>query len=245
MARTVSAIQAQGVQARRERGSAAKLAYLLQKSRERFDLLPWVLEARALDLHVANRRVRRRAGLSLSNNRANYNFGGTKNTACKAVQPVVECIHAGGQQSEPAKTPIPGKHKERIVSDNINGSQTAKFNRNHKGIYSSFRLPGVRGSVCVSNKLFPGGEPPAELVIAGLVPAGEEGAVGDTDKAAERAKKAQEKADAAKLKAEARATKAQLIADKAKAAAEAALARAAKAQAAATGDAAPAAQPDL
>lgn len=112
-----------------------------------------------------------------------------------------------------------------------NGVQTLTFYKNHKGIYSSFRLTGNRGSVNITNKLFIDGVIPQTIQVSGLVPEGTGEVPADVDKAQAAAEKAQAKAVAAKEKADARAQKAQAIADKAKAAAEAALARAAAAQA--------------
>lgn len=103
-----------------------------------------------------------------------------------------------------------------------NGAQILVFNRNHKA-YSSFRLAGTRGTVAISNVLFPDGNPPTEIQVVGLIPASEATPKEQVDRAAERAAKAQAKAEAAQAKAQARATKAQEAVEKAKAKAEAAL----------------------
>jgi hypothetical protein len=111
--------------------------------------------------------------------------------------------------------------------------QTLVFNRNHKS-YSSYRLVGARGTVAVSNALFPDGVPPTTLELDGLILASEATPRVAVDKAAEQAAIAQAKADKAHAKATERANKATEAASKARAKAEAALATAqAKAAAAA------------
>lgn len=60
---TARAVLMLGFHERKERGSSSKLEYLRRRSLERFMLLPWVLEARRLNLRTAHRRYCRRAGL--------------------------------------------------------------------------------------------------------------------------------------------------------------------------------------
>ena len=103
--------------------------------------------------------------------------------------------------------------------------QTLTFHKTHKGIYSSFRLPGNRGSVNITNSLFIGGVVPATIQVSCLVPEGF-GQVPDDA----------EKADKAREKAEARVARANAIAEKAQAAAAAALARAQAAAERVSGD---------
>lgn len=235
MARTVRQLQAAGVTPRHERGPAAKLAYFLQMSTERFNLLPWVLEARLCNLRTANVRMRRRFGLGKIRAKASYKIG-----ACNAAKTVVECSHAGARDAAANNgRPITANAKGTGTMDNStngtdNGTQVCTFYKDHKGIYSSFRLPGTRGSVNITNKMFVGGVVPQTIVVSGLVPANSEAPVGDADKAAEKAAKAQAKAEAAQAKAAQRAEKLTAAADKAKAQAAAALERANKAKAAAT-----------
>ena len=107
--------------------------------------------------------------------------------------------------------------------------QVCTFYKDHKGIYSSFRLPGTRGSVNITNKMFIGGAVPQFIVVSGLVPANSEVPAGDAEKAAAKAEAARVKAEAAQAKATARAEKAQAAATKAQAQAAAALERANKA----------------
>lgn len=111
--------------------------------------------------------------------------------------------------------------------------QTLFFHKTHKGIYTSYRLPGHRGSVNITNTLFIGGVVPQTIEVTCLVEAGTEVAAPDVaEKAAVKAAAEQAKAEKAQAKATERASKAQAIAEKAQAAAQAALARAAAAQAA-------------
>jgi len=106
--------------------------------------------------------------------------------------------------------------------------QTLTFHKNHKGIYSSFRMPGNRGSVNITNSLFIDGVIPQTIQVTCLVPEGTEVAAPDAaEKAAAAAAVAQERAEKAAAKAEARVAKANAVAEKAQAAAAAALARAA------------------
>lgn len=117
--------------------------------------------------------------------------------------------------------------------DSIISVQTLFFHKNHKGIYSSFRLPGHRGSVNITNTLFIGGVVPQTIEVSCLVPEGTDVATPDAaEKTAAKAAAEQAKAEKAQAKAAERASKAQAIAEKAQAAAQAALARAAAAQAA-------------
>jgi hypothetical protein len=114
--------------------------------------------------------------------------------------------------------------------------QTLTFHKTHKGIYSSFRLPGNRGSVNITNSLFIGGVVPATIQVSCLVPEGFGQVPDDAEKAAVAAARAQEKADKAREKAEARVARANAIAEKAQAAAAAALARAQAAAERVSGD---------
>jgi len=165
-----------------------------------------------------------------SKNRATNSY---KIGACNPAKTVVECSHAGARDASANNGRPITAEKEISMAEN-NGVQTLTFYKNHKGIYSSFRLAGVRGSVNITNKMFVDGVIPQTIQVSGLVPEGSGEVPADVDRAAAAAAKAQERAEKAKAKAEARAAKAQAIADKAKAAAEAALARAAKAQEAAS-----------
>lgn len=162
---------------------------------------------------------------------ASYKFG-----ACNAARTVVSCSHAGLHNAD-TQTALRGTLEITKMANETNGNgvQVLTFYKNHKGIYSSFRLAGNRGSVNITNKLFIDGVIPQTIQVSGLVPEGTGDVPADVDKAAAAAAKAQEKADKAQEKAKVRAEKAQAIADKAKAAAEAALARAAAAQAKAAG----------
>ena len=114
--------------------------------------------------------------------------------------------------------------------------QTLTFHKTHKGIYSSFRLPGNRGSVNITNSLFIGGVVPATIQVSCLVPEGFGEVPNDAEKAAVAAALAQEKADKAREKAEARVARANAIAEKAAAAANAAVERARLAAERATGE---------
>lgn len=60
---TIPAILERGFQTRKEHGDSAKLSFLNSQSAMRFCTLPWVLEARALDLRILHRRWLRRMGL--------------------------------------------------------------------------------------------------------------------------------------------------------------------------------------
>ena len=64
---TVRSVLMNGVRLRHEHGGAVKLEMLARLSQARFDLLVWTLEARRLNLRTANRRMRRRSGLSFEN----------------------------------------------------------------------------------------------------------------------------------------------------------------------------------
>jgi hypothetical protein len=158
--------------------------------------------------------------------------------ACKTAGPVVECSHAGDAHVD-QRGPITANMEAAKMTETTNGNgvQTLTFNRNHKS-YSSFRLGGTRGTIAISNVLFPNGEPPQTIEVAGLIPASEAEPKEAVDKAAERAAKAQAKAEAAQQKAQARAAKAQEVAEKARKKAEEALQRAQAKAAAATSAAA-------
>ncbi len=177
-------------------------------------------------------------------NRANENI---KNSACIPAQSVVSCSYGGWQASEPPTAAANNGHAEK---GKIVENQILTFVRDHKGVYSSFKLDGGgRGSVCITNKLFPGGVVPSTIEISGLVPAEETVKAASPDaeaKAAAAAAKAQAKADKAAEKAKAAAEKAEARVAKAQAAVEAAKARAAKAAAATAGtDVAGEGQPEL
>lgn len=60
---TIKSVIERGFTTRRERGDSAKLAYLTKCSARRFMDLPWVMEARRLNLRAAHRRFLRRNGL--------------------------------------------------------------------------------------------------------------------------------------------------------------------------------------
>lgn len=62
---TMKQIMAQGPTYRNERGGAARTAFNEQQTFARFSQLAWAMEARRLNLRAANRRWRRKAGLSL------------------------------------------------------------------------------------------------------------------------------------------------------------------------------------
>src|SRR5262245_9935260 len=228
MAMTARQLLAQGVTPRRERGPVEKLAYLLQTSTSRFNLLPWTLEARASNLRAAGRRYRIRMGMSKNRASASYKIG-----ACNCRKPVVECSHAGAHDAAGKNGAIKPSHRGETEMETITGTltvngvdytvQVCTFYKDHKGIYSSFRLPGTRGSVNITNEMFIGGVVPQFIVVSGLVPANSEVPAGDAEKAAAKAEAARVKAEAAQAKATARAEKAQAAATKAQAQAAAAL----------------------
>ena len=62
---TIPAILERGFQTRHEHGNELKLAYQRLESARRFMLLPWVMEARRIDLRTAHRRWLRRNGRQL------------------------------------------------------------------------------------------------------------------------------------------------------------------------------------
>lgn len=63
---TSIAVLAQGMQVRKVRGPAAKVAWSLQHTSERWSLLQWALVARRMQLRTINRKWRRVRGLSLT-----------------------------------------------------------------------------------------------------------------------------------------------------------------------------------
>lgn len=61
---TIQRIQEHGLQFRNESGDPAKIVWQHEESRRRFLTLPWVLEARRMNLRAAHRRWLRRNGKS-------------------------------------------------------------------------------------------------------------------------------------------------------------------------------------